>query len=347
MTESELRVLIAKIPDEHHLRRGGPSYLDGFVRAFLAVYPASMRAHILQRKFFVPDQRGYTDDAFYASASELSVANHIRQQPKIQNFAIDRRVNVGSRKDVDVFFQLRAIAVATEVKCPLEFQPGHIEQERLNLRLMTAGRVPDHQRQLDELKQLLESTGEHSVSLGKNRDLTLKDYLIDANAKFSPDSSVDNLNILFIAAGYVDRMSDFYMNLYGTGELFTAESFHAATQFDLVDVVILSNLRYWHQHAAGRHDWTLRDVFLLPRLNPMGRMSRMLESVSVGLSVFDHHLVAFNRFNAAAGDGVPEYVLQPMKLMHYVNQHMTEADRDRYFPIKLYPLGKAPPPRRA
>jgi hypothetical protein len=72
--------------------------------------------------------------------------------------------------------------------------------------LDTAGRVPQHEQYLNDLKQVLESTGEQSVSFGKNRDLTLKDYLVEANAKFSSKSSVENLNILFLAAGFVGRI---------------------------------------------------------------------------------------------------------------------------------------------
>jgi hypothetical protein len=137
------------------------------------------------------------------------------------------------------------------------------------------------------------------------------------------------------------------MNLHAHEGLFTDQGFHPSSEFALVDIVMLSNLKYWHQHASASHDWTLLNVFLLPRINPHGRPSLVSESIRDGLSVFEHQLQAFNNFKASAGENVPDYVLDPLKLQHFVNEHMSQADRHRYFPVELYPLGKAPPPRLA
>jgi hypothetical protein len=133
MTESKLGDLVAGVSQGHCLKRGGPSYLARFVKAFVAVYPPLKRARILQAKFFIPDERRYTDDAFYASASELCVANHIRQQTNIRDFSVDRRLNRHSRKDVDVWFRVGATEVAMEVKCPIEIQPRGVEPGRINV----------------------------------------------------------------------------------------------------------------------------------------------------------------------------------------------------------------------
>jgi hypothetical protein len=345
MDANDLRRLLACLSNNHALKRGGISYLDGFAAAFMGVYTSSKRRAILQKKFFIPDESRYGDETFYASASELTVANHVRQQ-SVGDFAVDKRVNLKNRKDVDVSFSVGSTEVAVEVKCPVEAKPEGIGGDGMQLLFKTAGRVPDHIQQLVNLKDTIESAGAGKVTFGKNRDLTLKDFLLSANAKFSAESSVGNLNIMFLAGGYVDSMSDFYMNLYGGEGLFTDQGFHPSSEFALVDVVMLSNLKYWHEHAAAHHDWTLRNVLLLPRINTHARPSLMSESIRDGLSVFEHHLQAFNNFTASAGENVPDYVLAPLKLTHYVNEHMPKADRRRYFPIELYPLGKAPPPHR-
>jgi hypothetical protein len=343
MNIDDLRALVSRIDENHALKRGGAAYLDGFFSAFSAVYDQKKWGDVLQNKFFVPDQSRYTDQAFYESACELSVANHVRKHPVTQ-FAVDKRVNPQSKKNVDVWFRVSSTEVAVEVKCPVEPQTDRVEGNGMQLLLKTAGRIPDHTHQLLDLKKKIEATGAAKVAFGKNKDLTLKDCLLSANAKFSPTSSVDNLNVLFLACGFVGNIGDWYLNLYGHEGLFTDQGFYPSSDFSLVDVVMLSNLRYWHQHVAERHDWTLRDVFLLPRINPHGRSSRMSETTRIGLSIFDHHLDRFHSFTASTDDpNVPDYVLDALKPGHYVNEGLSPAERDRYFPVKLYPLGKSAP----
>jgi len=343
MDEDNLRALLSELSDKHALKQGGPAYLAGFASAFMAIHDSDNWKQTLQKRFFVPDETRYSDDTFYENACELTVANHIHQQP-LQDFTLDKRVNRENKKDVDVWLRAGSTQVAIEVKCPVEPKTKAVGGEGIKLLLKTAGRVPDHARELRDLKDKIESSGTAKVAFGKNKDLTLKDFLLKAHAKFSPDSSVDNLNILFLACGYVGNINEFYMNLYGHEGLFTAQGFHPSSDFDLVDIVMLSSLKYSHQSAAQYHDWTLRDVFLLPRINPYGRSSMMSESRSAALRFFDHHLQAFNSFNASAGPNVPDYVLDAFKVGHYVNERLSEVDRIRYFPVQLYPLGKAPPP---
>jgi len=298
---------------------------------------------ILQEKFFLPDESHYNEKAFCQSASELTVANHIYRQ-RVSDFAVDKQVNPKNKKDVDVAYRVRATHVALDVKCPDEsatVPPVTTPGTQPILSLITAGRVPHHVQQLGDLKEQIESSGAATVVLGRNRDLALKDCLISANAKFSPDSSVDNLNILFVAAGYVGKMSEWYMNLFAPQGLFTSEPLHPSEEFELVDVVILSNLKYWHEHAAADHDWALQRVLLVPFTNPHRRSSCVRDACSQGLSVFPHFFDRFNAFDDPAKDDVPDYVLEPLKLLHFINQGLTEEELDRYFPIRLYPLGKA------
>jgi hypothetical protein len=343
MDQNHFRTLLSRLSDKHAVRRGGPAYLEGFASAFIAIHDRKNWEETLQKKFFIPDETRYRDDPFYESACELTVANHIRQQ-SIQEFVVDKRVNCKNKKDVDVWFRIGSTQMAVEIKCPVEPKTEPAGGEGMQLMLKTAGRVPDHTHQLRDLKDKIESSGAAKVAFGKNKDLTLKDCLLSANEKFSPNSSVDNLNLLFLGLGYAGNISDWYMHLHGEQGLFTADGFYPSSDFDLVDAVILSNLRYWHEHAARYHDWTLRNVFLLPIVNPHARSSLMSDSVLVGLSVIDHHLQTFRSFRASAAPNVPEYVLTPLKANHYINQHLSESDRNRYFPIQLYPLGKAAPP---
>lgn len=76
----------------------------------------------LQKKFFIPTVAQYKDEVFFQSASELTVAHHIKKR-QVSDFEIEKRVNGENRKDVDVFFRVKSTKVAIEVKCPFEEEP--------------------------------------------------------------------------------------------------------------------------------------------------------------------------------------------------------------------------------
>ena len=106
---------------------------------------------------------------------------------------------------------------------------------------------------------------------GKNREMRLKDALIDANQKFRQNPELDELNVLFVACGDFTRMSEWHGNLMGAGGFFTGESFHPPETYRNVDCVILSNLKYRHSVAFNFPAWSLDDVLLIPIINPHRR----------------------------------------------------------------------------
>jgi len=109
-------------------------------------------------------------------------------------------------------------------------------------------------------------------------------------------------------------------------------------QFELVDVVLLTNLKYFHSEARQYHDWSLKDAFLLPCVNPHGRRSLVFESVHNGLCIFDHHLSRFTEFKPKWNQNdmnVPDSdVLENLKVIHYIVKQLAESERTRFFPIK-------------
>jgi hypothetical protein len=103
-----------------------------------------------------------------------------------------------------------------------------------------------------------------------------------------------------------------------------------------VDLVLLTNLKYCHCEAQQYHDWTLENTFVLPCLNPKRRQSATAESILKGLRIFNHHLKRFADYTPHSDDpNVPDEILQKVKLNSYVAEHLPEAERTRYFPVKL------------
>lgn len=328
-TTKEILAAISRLSDTHSLKNAVASYQQTFADAAMRVYPTNKRAKLIQDKFFIPNDAAFKTDTFLQSASELSVQNHLMQTPRASNVAIERQVN--PPKDVDVAYEVGATQVATEIKCAVEQQPS-----KESLVLKTAGRVPSHLKTFADLKGLIEGgpTGS-KLELAKNKDNTMKDFLVSANQKYSPAAGIDDLNVLIVACGGGGNIQEWWHYLYGGEALFSADSFYPVSEYRLVDVVILSNLKYLHSDARDSHRWSLQDAFLLPCVNPHRRSSAVSDSIRNGLSVFNHHMERFAKYapDPLSAD-TPDYVMEQVKVNHYIMRCLEESERLRYFPVK-------------
>lgn len=321
---------IAQLSDKHILKDAPETYRRAFVEAAVRVYPANVLAKMLQEKFFIPNDAAFNLDAYFQSASELSVQNHLMLERRAKNISFEKQVH--PPKDVDAFYEVGDTKVSLEVKCAVEAQTP-----ATGLVIKMAGRVPNHQDSFRELKAKIESAHPaQSVQLGKNKDNTLKDFLVSAHGKFNPQSGCGDLNVLLIACGYYFNLQEWAYYLFENNGLFTESSFHPQSEFSLVDVVVLTNLKYCHASAQQFHDWTLKDVFVLPFLNPRRRTTALNESIVAGLGVFNHHLKRYNEFTPTSGDPeVPDFILNATKVNSYVAEKLQDSERDRYFPLKM------------
>ena len=149
---NDVRFIVSKASGDHLLGKSQPAYIDGFISAFEAVYAGRRRKEALQHKFFLPDESNYSDDRYFQSASELSVANHIRRQCP-EDFEVDKNVSSIRRTDVDVHFRVGPTTVDIEVKCPEEPVPALVDGiGKPVLLLHSAGRRPDFPEQLVKLQ---------------------------------------------------------------------------------------------------------------------------------------------------------------------------------------------------
>jgi hypothetical protein len=336
---AQIHRLIHGLSAQHVLRNSPRSYVDDFVAAALAVYDPAEREKTLQHKFFIPDESNYNEDAYYQSASELTVSHYIKQKEQqhlLANYERDKKLNRPSRKDVDNHFEVGPTKVSVEVKCPSEEKqapyPG-------NITLQTVGRAPDLSG-IRHIQQTLQSSvrGTNFV-LGKNPDLRMKDCLQSANEKFNCKSGVDDLNVLFLSAGTFSKISQWYFCLHGPEGLFTSYSFAPEVRARNVDVLVLSNLRYRHEEARDYPAWTLDNVLLLPVLNPHGRSNCTEETIHKGLCIFQHYLTEFARFHSRGelmweeprSAGLAGFERQ-IKPSCFVMEYLTASQFSRCFP---------------
>ena len=329
----ELRGLVENLPPTHPLRGAADSYREGFIASFTRVHGNNPTARKrLEEKFFVPCNRTFSEKVFVEHAVELSVANHVALKGPPE-FETDRRMNPGmNERDVDVFYRIGATKVALEVKCPDEKAkpPG---QPTLDF----AGRHPDPKGIFGELRSVLAGAANlpdnlKILQLAPHSDNKLKDYLLLAHGKFPESSDLDQLNVLLLACG--EELQPWIHYLYEREGLLTQQSFWPVEQFERTQVVLLSNLRYFHSTAAANHDWTLQNVFLLPFFNPRAARVPMSETRAQGLSIFDHHGGAYTAFASVNSDPrVPNDAMRATKLNHYVHGALSDEDFARFFPV--------------
>ncbi len=253
------------------------------------------------------------------------------QEDRVNNVVIEKQVN--PPRDVDIYYEVNRTRVSLEVKSAIEKAATPDV-----LTLVMAGRNPNHLESFNTLNSQLKAVNpDVSLELGKNKDNTLKDFLVSAHSKFSPASNVDDLNILFVACDDYFNVQAWYFYLWLNEGLFTNRTFYPFSEYSLVDVVILSSLKYCHAHAQVTHDWTLNDVFLLPIVNPFRRKTSLPATILNGLGIFDHHLEEFLNYVPRDDDpGASRECAMLVKVNSYVVDGMARGERERYFPTMKF-----------
>jgi len=93
------------------------------------------------------------------------------------------------------------------------------------------------------------------------------------------------------------------------------------------------NLRYFHTACVAHHDWTLKNVFLLPCINPAAESFVATETVDACLGIFDHHLKSFGAYRPRSMDPkVPDYVMNMVRVNAYIHDGLSPEEFARFFP---------------
>jgi hypothetical protein len=83
----------------------------------------------------------------------LTVAHHIKKI-QVRDFEMEKQVNPGNKKDVDVLFRFKSMIVAIEVKCPFKEEPV---PDPGTITLQTAGRTEGVDQTYEQINEQLES----------------------------------------------------------------------------------------------------------------------------------------------------------------------------------------------
>lgn len=323
---------IATLSEKHILKRSPERYVEGFVDALIKVYPAKSLEYMLQQKFHIPDETSYSDKHFCELACELTVANHLKLTGA-PNFEAEKKLNPGSDKDVDAYCDIGAYHLAVEVKCP-ELKIPKNNSPNPVVQINFVGRPPDYQQQFEDLRD--PAGPKLPMEMGKRDDNKLKDYLTAAHDKFRKPSQPGDANVLFVALDDYYTMYQWNGYLFANqGGFFGSNPYVEREKFQQVDVVILSNLQSAHMIGRDYHDWTLKDIYMIPRITQNPRPGLDDHTAAAALRLFPHELRGFSTFQPYTGTDLTHWtVAQFTKIAHYAIDVLSEADKKRYFPVQ-------------
>jgi hypothetical protein len=200
---------------------------------------------------------------------ELVICSHLASVYK-DTFKYELKVN--PPKNVDCSFTEDGIQFNIEIKCSDFSKNNQIDKEDA-FKIGFLGRNPDVDKVFNDLAGLFQDHADGKILLKEQHmDNKLKDYLLSAHSKFSQEPRTDHLNILAIGCDTPVDMQKWYGYMYGHQGLFTQESFWPKNNYDLVDIVFLTNLYHRHYSYKSKdkvtNHWFLDKSFNLVASNP-------------------------------------------------------------------------------
>lgn len=292
-----------------------PAYATGLTEALNYLAPHlrfSQRKDLCFNKLGL-ESGGVSEQSYIQHAVELTVCAHFaRLFP--EGFIYEEKVN--PPKDVDCTVRVGGNKFNIEVKCA-NFTKKEAVDKSEGFKIGALGRLTDYSEVVADLQSLFSMNG-HSLSAQQHMDNNLKDFLISAQGKFSSSSSENELNILVVGCDDAMDMQKWYSYLYGIQGLFTQDSYADASEYDQVDLVLLTNLYHRHKDPASKDKlsghWQLGEAFCLLCVNPSSR--KPFETVDEFSKTIRHYNNEWNDYLAGVdesdvvlkGIGIPAYV---------------------------------------
>ncbi len=337
--------MIEKFSEKHYFNINEEYYL-GFKEAFDLVYREfgiKEQEKIAKEKFFIGDyEQSFNENQFMQSACELSVG---RYYVKCPDSVIEPEVKLNrpvSDKDVDWQIRYKGFAFNLEVKCSVENEFSQDTQvingtgKSKTLKLIFAGRVPHPNYAREKIEEIVRQA-DTGLIIPKHSDNRMKDYLVDAHSKFGKNADMNTLNVLIVACGHFTSMQEWHGYLYANEGLFTSSSFCGRNKYENVDGVLLTTLRYNHQHnfARRRLSWDLHRSFNIFFRNPNSRSNIKPETIRAFLDITPNHTDEFLAF-APAISNVPSNVFFVSPIMVFCRAALSQENRDYYWPNSPY-----------
>lgn len=262
----------------------------------------------------------------YIQAScELTLQKYLAKEFP-SSFTYEAQVNSKNNKDVEGTIDIDNITINIEVKCST-FEAQEKINKKNGFKMSYWGRVPNPQKEFEEIKELLKegqlNKGEKpsETNLTKHMDNNLKSYLINANDKFNLSSSKEELNILMIGCDTPSDMDKWVGYMFGYKGLFQNDSFCEPKKYNLVDIVLLTNLYHRHKNpkSIGNNKvFDLSKAFVVGFINPRPNVNKR-NAIKIFLNNFHNQTNELNQYDIT--NISDEIVESSIKISSFVNEN--------------------------
>jgi hypothetical protein len=245
---------------------------------------------------------------YIQSAVEVSVVRYFKRN--FPDFlVIEPRLNSDSNTDVECQFQLEHLTFNIEVKASSYISDK--EEQDDNFKIQIKGHLKDYKEIADSLKTFIPNS-----SLEKRFENNLKSHLLSSQTKYPKCNNKDNCNVLIIGCNDSDDIQNHYDYLF-VGGFFTKDSFVKHSEFDLVDIVFLTNQFFKHNCKNGlkkldKDSWLFEKSFIVGFRNPFRRdiKTRHLNLIE---SIIPNYNNIFKEYR-----GGPDFI----KLKHFIHSEL-------------------------
>lgn len=238
------------------------------------------------------------------------------------NFKYEDKVN--PPKDVDCSFENLGVRFNVEIKCPDYSKKNAIEDDEC-FSLGAFGRLSNYEDVFQTLDELFNKPEEGKEDADKplvkqhHMDNKLKDYLISAHSKFSDNPGENELNVLLVCCSDQMDIQKWFFYMYGVQGLFCEDSFFNTSEYENVDVVVLTNLyhrhhAYWDKEKLESH-WSFSKSFNLIFSNPYRKEDKM-DCISKLVDSIHNHSNGLANYRVAQG-------LDELRIVHYVLEELS------------------------
>ena len=194
-------------------------------------------------------------------------------------------------------------------------------------------RVPDHLSQFEQLRTSINESGQDvDLTLAKNKDNTMKDFLQSAHGKFADYRDENELNVLIIALDDVHSIQNWWHYLFENQGLFTKNPLVDPSTYSRVDTVFLTNLLFRHKHFASinRSAWSILDSLNFCLSNPHRQKYKASAAIALANQIPNH--TDDLKDYTVPGDA-PQHILEAVRVSCYVQQELEGRKRRYYFSV--------------
>ncbi|PXX92763.1 hypothetical protein DIT71_06195 [Marinobacter vulgaris] len=305
------------------------NYLSGLVDALdtLAPFLTKKQQHALEADLQTAGI-AFDEPKYLQAACETAISATLAEMFP-ESFVYEKETK--PPKNVDCAFSHSGIKFNLEVKCP-DYSMKHTIDGQNAFQAGAFGRIDDYASIVEKLQnEVFDSRNNPNADPHKplikqqHMDNKLKDFLLSASGKFAEDTDEAELNVLVVCCS--DRMDvqKWFFYMYGLQGLFTPQSYYPPSEYNNVDVVVLTNTYHRH-HGYKTKDklldhWDWRRSFNLIFSNPMRTLDKK-SAIWKFVNLIPNFSRELEQFKVTNG-------LDEMRIVHFIVEEL--LGKGRYY----------------